>query len=213
MANLSISALAEQWYERAKAVSFSGPSGNPLFEMLYNSHCRRNGIPGKYKELTDHHKACAQLYSWYANRYGTELKRTTGTKGQKRSVDCSSEDYTFDLLYSDDRQFKSYLLAPLPQSGNQDLLAFVLHTAVAFLVPLGELDDVLQALGFHPLHVKNIHHLSIAYVLLTAEKRRWPLILIPSQRSAGSISGPWSFWRRTSRRKWRATAMPTWRRG
>ena len=171
MANLSISALAEQLHQSGNAVSSGGPTGNPLFEMLYDSYCRRNGIPGKYKELTDHHKACAQLYGWYANRYGTELKMSTGTKGQKRSVDCSSEDYTFDLLYSDDRQFKSYLRAPLPQSGNQDLLAFVLHTAVAFLVPLGELDEVLQALGFHPLHVKNIHHLSIAYVLLTAEKK------------------------------------------
>lgn len=171
MANLSISELAKQWHQSGQTVTSGGPSGNPLFEMLYNSHCRRNGIPGKYEDLTDHHRACAQLYGWYAERYGSQLKMTTGTKGQKRSVDCSSEDYTFDLLYSDDRQFKSYLLAPLPQSGNQDLLAFVLHTAVAFLVPLGELDDVLQKLGFHPLHVKNIHHLSIAYVLLTAEKK------------------------------------------
>ena len=171
MANLSISELAQNWYQSGRSVTFGDPSGNPLFEMLYNSHCRRNGIQGQYRDLTDHHKACAQLYRWYANRYGAELNMSTGTKGQKRSIDCSTEDYTFDLLYSDDRQFKSYLLAPLPQSGNQDLLAFVLHTAVAFLVPLGELDTVLQQLGFHPLHVRNIHHLSIAYVLLTAERQ------------------------------------------
>lgn len=169
MNKLSVSELAQSWYSSGRQVRFTDPARNRLFEMLYNAHCRRFGSGEEYSALTDHRKACARLYSWYSKRYGGELQMPTGTRGQKRAVNCSTEEYTFDLLYCDDRQFRNYLDGGLPQQGSQELLAFVLHTAVAFLVPLEELDEVLQQLGFHPLHVKNIHHLAIAYVLLMAD--------------------------------------------
>ena len=172
METISTTDLAQRWFRSGLNPYSADPSQNKLFEMLYNAHSRRHSIEKTFSRLSyengDHHDACVMLYRWYADRYGS---KPTGSQGQKRSVNPNSDDYTFDLLYSDDRQFRNYLLAPLPQSGSQDLLAFVLHTAVAFLVPLDELDRVLQHLGFHPLHVKNIHHLAIAYVLLTNEKQ------------------------------------------
>jgi len=171
MGNLSVSELVQSWYQSKPTLLSGDLSRNKLFQMLYNAYCRRNGMDTQYSSLADHHKACGELYRWYDNRYRAELKMPTGSQGQKRVAGLMEDDYTFDRLYCDDRQFKNYLLAPLPQSGNQDLLAFVLHTAVAFLVPLEELDEVLQDLGFHPLHVKNIHHLSIAYVLLLMENQ------------------------------------------
>lgn len=172
METISTTDLAQRWF-RSELNPFSeDPSHNKLFEMLYNTYSRRHGIEKNFAGLSyengDHHDACAMLYRWYADHYRS---KPTGSQGQKRSVNLHSDGYTFDLLYSDDRQFKNYLLSPLPWSGSQDLLAFVLHTAVAFLVPLDELDRVLQHLGFHPLHVKNIHHLAIAYVLLMNEKQ------------------------------------------
>lgn len=170
MSSLSVTDLAENWFRDGQKVSSADPSRNMLFEMLYNACQRRLGISKAYSELSyengDHYEACAQLFSWYTNRYGTQLNMYKGSKGQKRTVGLTDEDYTFDRLYCDDRQFRNYLETELPHSGSQDLLAFVLHTAVAFMVPLEELDAVLQYLGFHPLHVKKIHHLSIAYVLL-----------------------------------------------
>ena len=169
MEKQSVSELAQSWYQSSRQARSTDPARNKLFEMLYNAHCRRTGTGEEYSALTDHHKACTRLFSWYRNRYGDELQMPTGTRGQKRAVNCGTEEYTFDLLYCDDRQFRNYLEGGLPQNGTQDLLAFVLHTAVAFLVPLWELDEVLQQLGFHPLHVKNIHHLAIAYVLLMAD--------------------------------------------
>ena len=169
MGNLSVSELASSWYRDVQPIRSGDPSHNELFKMLYNTYCRRNGINEEFSSLTDYHKACTKLYNWYTNRYGTELNIPKGTKGQDRTDGPDDDAYTFDRLYCDDRQFRNYLETSLPQNSSQDLLAFVLHTAVAFLVPLGELDEVLQHLGFHPLHVKNIHHLSIAYVLLMAD--------------------------------------------
>ena len=142
--------------------------------MLYDTFCRRSGIERNFEDVVrdgTYLDACMQLFSWYEDRYAGTFGMRTGTKGQKRTVSPDREKYTFDLLYCDERQFKNYLLTDTPQSGSQDLFAFVLHTAVAFLVPLEMLDEVLQCLGFHPLHVKNIHHLAICYVLLGAENK------------------------------------------
>ena len=172
---LSVTELANKWYRNRQSASSRDPSQNELFEMLYEAYRRRNNISKPYEELSfqdgDHTKACAELYGWYTNRYGTELNMVTGSKGQKRTAGPTEDEYTFDRLYCDNRQFKNYLDTALPQHGSSDLMAFVLHTAVAFLVPLSKLDRVLQNLGFHPLHVKNIHHLAIAYVLLMAENK------------------------------------------
>lgn len=166
--------LVQGWYLNNPARQSGKLADNALFRMLYNSFCRRNGIARTYADVVTegaYAEACAQLFGWYQQRYARDFSMSTGTKGQKRTVDCQSKAYSFDLLYCDDRQFRNYLVTDIPQSGSQDLFSFVLHTAVAFLVPPGELDGVLQHLGFHPLHVKNIHHLAIYYVLLAAENR------------------------------------------
>lgn len=172
MDHLSLKDLAGSIYRGNQLARSADPAENKLFEMLYKAFCRRSGGMDHppFREV-DHDRACVQLYNWYADRYRVRFRMPSGTKGQKRLSTCRDNDYPFSLLYSDNRQFKNYLLTSLPQSGSQDLLAFVLHTAVAFMVPLAELDDVLQHLGFHPLHVKNVHHLAIAYVLLMAESK------------------------------------------
>lgn len=171
MGNLSVSELAEDWYRELQPIRSGEPSHNKLFEMLYNAYRQRNGISEEFSDLTNYHETCLKLYNWYTDRYSTKLNMLKGKKGQDRTVGPNDETYTFNRLYCDSRQFQNYLETDLPMSGSQDLLAFVLHTAVAFLVPLKELDKVLQCLGFHPLHVRNIHHISIAYVLLTIGSR------------------------------------------
>jgi hypothetical protein len=172
MDNLTVTALSGSLYQRCRTTV---PGENTLFEMLWRAYCRNCGIaPGDSARLLpskNRRKACARLYGWYADRYGQTMQMPRGTRGRDRTAGPDEQSYTFDRLYCDNRQFRAYLDSQLPLPGNQDLLAFVLHTAVAFLVPLNELDAVLQQLGFHPLHVKNLHHLSIAYVLLMAEHR------------------------------------------
>lgn len=174
MAQLLFQDIARSWYLHNPVKRSGEIADNTLFRMLYNAYCRRSGNGGSFDDIVrsgDYSRACAALYCWYERRYAVGFRMPTGTQGQKRTVTFHSEEYTFDLLYCDDRQFKNYLITGIPLSGSQDLLSFVLHTAVAFLVPPAQLDEVLQHLGFHPLHVKNIHHLAICYVLLGAENR------------------------------------------
>ena len=44
--------------------------------------------------------------------------------------------------------------------------------SLAFMVNPTSLDKVLQDLGFHPLHVRNIHHLAIYTVLSDSQKKK-----------------------------------------
>lgn len=172
MAEIRCTDMVLMWHLNNPVRQSGKLSDNPLFRMLYNAFCRRIHIPRSYSDVAregSYMQACDALFSWYEQRYKEGFGMECGTKGQKRFVSGSDAKYTFDLLYCDDRQFKNYLVTDLPQSGNQDLFSFVLHTAVAFLVPPEELDRVLQQLGFHPLHVKNIHHLAVYYVLLEAQ--------------------------------------------
>lgn len=174
MDRVEINDIALGWYLNNPVRQSGKLSDNSLFRMLYDTYCRRNGIAGTFDDVVgsgSYSKACSQLFGWYSQRYAAVFQMPTGTQGQKRTVTFHTTEYTFDLLYCDDRQFRNYLVTGTPQSGSQDLFSFVLHTAVAFLVPPGRLDQVLQDLGFHPLHVKNIHHLAIYYVLLAAENR------------------------------------------
>ena len=174
MAERTCTELVLTWYMNNPERRSGKLADNALFRMLYNAFCRANGSTRTFADVVkeaSYTEACDRLYAWYRERYKTGFHMPTGSKGQKRTVTGNGGKYTFDLLYGDDRQFRSYLVTDIPHSGSQDLFSFVLHTAVAFLVPPGELDMVLQYLGFHPLHVKNIHHLAIYYVLLAAENR------------------------------------------
>ena len=169
MQNWDFRTAVYPWY-MGNPVRLSGSNAEScLFRMLYNGYCRieRNGRTfddtcreGSYWE------DCSRMFDWYQDRY-TRLGLRKGTKGQKRYGTGDETTYAFDYLYCDSRQFQNYLLTDTPQGGNQDLFCFVLHTAVAFLVTPGELDQVLQKLGFHPLHVRNIHHLAVYTVLVS----------------------------------------------
>lgn len=166
------------WYNNKPNVQYGKYTGNPLFEMLYDSYRNINPKGHQYPAFSDigsnnnYEKVFSDMYSWYTKRYQDELKLKKGGRGQKRYVTANTKQYSFDLLYCDDRQFDAYLLTETPQAGNQDLFCFILHTAVAFMVDPTALDEVLKKLGFHPLHVRNIHHLAVYTVLSDAQKMK-----------------------------------------
>ena len=172
MRKVDFKETVHSWY-MDNPVRMSGKnSESSLFKMLYNAYCRIVNNKKNFDSTVQdglYAEDCSEMFVWYRDRY-TRLGLEKGSRGQKRYVTGGKEGYSFHLLYCDDRQFKSYLLTDTPQSGNQDLFCFILHTAVAFLVPPKELDSVLQVLGFHPLHVRNIHHLAVYTVLTAAQK-------------------------------------------
>lgn len=167
--------IARKWYLDNPARISGSYEENRLFEALYNSWCRIRGEERTFRTVAankDFGEACMELFTWYQNRYGIHFSMERGTRGQKRMVSRREDAYTFDTLYCDNRQFLAYLMTDTPQSGNQDLCCFVLHMAVAFMIQPEQLDRVLQWLGFHPLHVKNIHHLAVYAVLTQAQEFR-----------------------------------------
>lgn len=178
MNNPKFREIAQIWYTNKPNVQHGKCSENPLFKMLYDSYCIIKPEDQPYAAFSyigsndNYEKVCSDMFNWYTKRYQNELKLKKGGRGQKRYVTANMKEYSFDLLYCDDRQFKTYLLTETPQTGNQDLFCFVLHTAVAFMVNPTSLDKVLQDLGFHPLHVRNIHHLAIYTVLSDSQKKK-----------------------------------------
>ena len=182
---LDFEAIALSWYWNDPVRARGSYAENPLFAMLYHAYCRIIGKTEAFQEIVAQgsiSQVSGEMYRWYRHRYADDLQMKSGTKGQKRAAVRDSENYTFDLLYCDGRQFRNYLASGLPYSGSQERLSFVLHTAVAFLVPPAELDKVLQHLGFHPLHVKNLHHLAIFTVLSSANSQRVPDSFHPFER-------------------------------
>lgn len=169
--------IALSWHRNDPVRVRSSYVENPIFSMLYHAYCHIIGATEDFKEIVANGRisqVSGEMYRWYRHRYADKLQMRSGTKGQKRTAATDREKYTFDFLYCDDRQFQNYLAEGLPFSGSQELLSFVLHTAVAFMAPPAELDKVLQDLGFHPLHVKNLHHLAIFAVLSSANGKRAP---------------------------------------
>lgn len=169
---LDIGDLAQKWYRENHEAHGVSHRDNDLFRMLYKAYCRRSGEEDHWERFSteyDFRDACGRIYGWYKNTYEIGFRMPAGQRGQKRVAAAGKDQYTFDRCYSDDRSFELYLIKGHHHSGTQALYSFVLHTAVAFLVQPRELDGVLQHLGFHPLHVKNIHHLAIYYVLLTSD--------------------------------------------
>lgn len=164
-----IGSLAQKWYQENHAKHGIRYKENDLFCMLYKAYCCRSGEEDQWEKFSteyDFRDACDRIYGWYKKTYETGFRMPAGGKGQKRVAE-GRDKYTFNLCYSGDRSFKRYLIDGQHGSGSAALFSFVLHMAVAFLVRPDQLDKVLQKLGFHPLHVKNIHHLAIYYVLLT----------------------------------------------
>lgn len=174
---LDFKSIALSWHRNDPVRAHSSYVENPLFSMLYHAYCRIIGKTEDFQEIIAQgsiSQVSGEMYRWYRHRYADGLQMRSGTQGQKRTASTDREKYTFDFLYCDDRQFQNYLAEGLPFSGSQELFSFVLHTAVAFMAPPAELDKVLQHLGFHPLHVKNLHHLAIFAVLSSANSQRFP---------------------------------------
>ena len=156
---LDFKSIALSWHRNDPVRAHSSYVENPLFSMLYHAYCRIIGKTEDFQEIIAQgsiSQVSGEMYRWYRHRYADGLQMRSGTQGQKRTASTDREKYTFDFLYC------------------QELFSFVLHTAVAFMAPPAELDKVLQHLGFHPLHVKNLHHLAIFAVLSSANSQRFP---------------------------------------
>ena len=172
---LDVRALTRDWYRENPAHRAVAPGENRLLEVLYRAYCLRTGEASqwsRFSEEKDYRRVCGKLRKWYQATYVDRFQMPAGGKGQKRNALPSRKEYSFHAVYTDSRTFTQYLIEGRHEPGSQTLYAFALHMAVAFLVPPDQLDEVLQKLGFHPLHVKNLHHLAIYYVLLQGEKSR-----------------------------------------
>ncbi len=102
----------------------------------------------------------------YQKKYGTcNIKQ----RGAKRNVNehntfyISKKEkpdvYIFDKLYAEKE------LNDVLYNGEKPLAEYVLHMSVAFMLSPLVIDEILSSYGYLPLHVKNIHHLSIIAVL------------------------------------------------
>lgn len=176
--------MAQSFDVRAKEIYKSNPlilpittSKYELFTLLYTTYCSRSHNADSFEKVSKDNsfdKACNDLFSWYKERYIVRFQMPVGQRGQQRNVtfqetfcEKSLDDtYRFDVAYPDNRAFKKYLIPTETVNYNQDFFAFILHTAVAFMVDPVQLDDILRSYGFHPLHVRNIHHLAIYTVLV-----------------------------------------------
>lgn len=154
------------------------PGENLLFQYLYDAYCKlekqdRNFETVRSKAKADGNNyaymdASRELASWYTAKYPAS---GTGNRGIDRAVTSKSvEDgtYRFDEPILPDR-FTAYLVdgKPIQKSDARD---FILHSAVAFLLAPEQLEHLLIKYGFHPLHVRNIHHLAIYTVLRAVQE-------------------------------------------
>lgn len=177
MAKLFFEEYAKAIYRASPRASSPYISENALFSIIYNTYCARIHSTSSFEEVCKEgsfDNACNALFLWYKNRYMIQFQMAAGRRGQQRNVThqgtYSGEDledvYAFDAIYTDIRAFKKYLIPTKTLDCNQDFFAFILHTAVAFMIAPTSLDETLKYYGFHPLHVKNIHHLAIYAVLV-----------------------------------------------
>lgn len=176
--------------------SQSFPRDNRLFRYLYDAYCKSTGAGRCFDDLIaeeqmtgdwyyPYESACKELSAWYHSRYDKEDKEASGdghgpggenkkeTRGASRAVTRNTvlgdKEYRFnEPLSSNSDRFKAYLVDGKPLS-NGDAYDFILHTAVAFLLLPEQLEEVLASYGFHPLHVRNIHHMAIYCVLRDAK--------------------------------------------
>ena len=178
MHNLTFEKETREIYEACPKKSECSVAENELFKLLYTTFCERTHSTTTFEQVCKSglsEYACSKLFDWYKKRYVLLFQMLPGKKGQQRNVTIRdtysdrelSDVYHFNSAYIDNRAFKKYLIPTkkIPEC-NQDFFAFIMHTAVAFMVPPAKLDFVLKYYGFQQLHVKNIHHLAI-YAVLT----------------------------------------------
>ena len=194
MSSCNFSFIAKTIYEQRRNMRISyAKSQRSLIKTLYTAYVRlveQATTSFLIETEGDAMNACDEIYEWYSGRYVD--KKKTQIRGisknitykntyegplsrisvyrksdgvQKRETKDLYGTYYFNEPY-EKRQFEKYLVKPETPRRNEDFLAFILHTAVAFLLKPTELDVVLKEYGFQPLHVRNIHHLAI-YITLS----------------------------------------------
>lgn len=146
-----------------------------LIHKIYNAYLHMNGKRETLRILTegDRMNACDEIYDWYAKKYVKKGRNEENNQGISKNITFKSVlygTYHFNKPYKKN-QFVKYLVKDKLPARNEDFLAFILHTAVAFLLEPAELDAILRAYGFHQLHGRNIHHLAIYAVLSQSERK------------------------------------------
>ena len=145
----------------------------------YEALCALAGKDPKYAQFVFSDPIQDELIPWYLMKYAKPAGETEGgagaakpkMKGASPGVDrgvtsevlADGSKYHFDEPLSK-TVLERYLLEGKPLR-NADALDFVLHMAVAVHMAPEDLDDLLMDCGFHPLHVKNVHHMAIYAVL------------------------------------------------
>lgn len=165
------------------------PEDNLLFQALYNAYCKLERPDDSFGKVVSAAKAAGTgssdkyiaarraLVRWYAGRYRPRDKKEKTNQGIERGVfrrNIEEGVYRFDEPV-DPQLFEVYLNDfPLRQHPFQtsDARSFILHTAVAFLLPPEQLDQLLVAFGFHPLHARHIHDMAV-YVVLRDAGQSW----------------------------------------
>lgn len=194
MSCCDFSFIAKTIYEQRRNTRISyARSQRSLIKILYAAYVRlveQSATSMLIETEGDAMNACDEIYEWYSERYWD--KKKTQNRGISKNVTYKNTyesplsrisvyrkadgvqmretknlygTYYFNEPY-EKRQFEKYLVKPESPQRNEDFLAFILHTAVAFLLKPTELDAVLKEYGFQQLHVRNIHHLAI-YITLS----------------------------------------------
>lgn len=187
------SSIARTIYEHRNLKISYANTQRSLIKTLYAAYVRlaeQSAMPLFIETEGDAINACDIIYEWYSDHYYDKKKPQNrgisknitfkntyrsplSTISVYRKVDGVQKRETKDLYGTyyfnepyEKRQFEKYLVKPEMPKRNEDFLAFILHTAVAFFLKPEELNIVLKEYGFQQLHVRNIHHLAI-YVTLS----------------------------------------------
>lgn len=141
---------------------------------FYTGTCKKT-----YKKTCEkvYEEAYRKLTHWYKNKYPALEAENSGIDRKVTLENIEEGTYSFDEPLTS-APFRNYLIKGT-LFRNSDARSFILHTAVAFLLSPEQLDHLLVAFGFHPLHVRHIHDMAIYTVLQdaaqnwTPEERRW----------------------------------------
>ena len=186
------SSIAKTIYEHRNLKISYANTQRSLIKMLYAAYIRlvdQSAMPLHIETEGDAMNVCDIIYEWYSDHYYDKKKPQNrgisknitfkntyesplSTISVYHKVDGVQVRKTKDLYGTyyfhepyEKRQFEKYLVKPEMPKRNEDFLAFILHTAVAFFLKPAELDAVLKEYGFQQLHVRNIHHLAIYMTL------------------------------------------------
>lgn len=166
------------------------PAKSPLVKELYRAYARLSGDRLDFTALRAraeaagpaaargiYNAAVRRVVGWYTLHYpappaGERGKRSGVSRAVTADVVFGDAEYRFDEPLTE-KVLLDYLLEGKPLR-NGDARDFLLHMAVAFRLRPAALDRLLTEYGFHPLHVKNVHHMAIYAVLRELETGSLP---------------------------------------